>query len=85
MSQTSNRYMFLFVNIMYRLFSIFMHHCSIKFPYRIRKVIRNIFINIQGYKDPPNLEINFGSDSLAHIRYNLRQTFFIKIFFVMSF
>ena len=36
--------------ILYKIFPIFICHCNIKFPYSIRKVIKNIFINIMRRK-----------------------------------
>ena len=35
---------------LYRIFLIFICHCNIRFPYRIRKVVDNIFINILGHE-----------------------------------
>ena len=44
---------------LYRIFLIFICHCNIRFPYRIRKVIRNIYMNMLGY-DGKSYEVEMG-------------------------
>ena len=44
---------------LYRIFLIFTCHCNIRFPYRIRKVIRNIYMNTLGY-DGKSYEVEMG-------------------------
>ena len=44
---------------LYRIFLIFTCHCNIRFPYRIRKIIRNIYMNTLGY-DGKSYEVEIG-------------------------
>ena len=60
---------------------VFLHHQQLLYPPKMEKTMFEPKMGI--FDPPPNLDYIFGSDRLAHIRYNLRRNYFHRdVFYV---